>query len=106
MYQNLVSLVDGPDFSEVYTEVTRTEGKRAHARVIWKLRNPNENFKWAKNLQLVPCSSFPTLRIHWESDIAQLNVLSNGTLKLHVQIPADFKANHLILLFKMRQSNG
>jgi len=105
-YQNLISLVNGPDFAEVYTEVTRTEGKRAHARVTWKLRNSNEHFKWGKDLQLVPCSSFPTLRVHWESNICELEPLSNGELKLHVQIPADFKSNHLILLFKMRERSG
>ena len=105
-YKNFVSLVNGPEFAEVYTEVTRTEGKKAHARVVWKLRNSNEHLKWSKDLQIVPCSSFPTLRIHWESDICQLEYLSNGELKLHVQIPEDFKSNHLILLLKMRQANG
>lgn len=36
-----VELVESPEFAEVYTEVTRTEGKRAHLKVIWKLRNAN-----------------------------------------------------------------
>ena len=104
--ESQMTLADGPDFAEVYTEVSRTEGTKANARVVWKLRNTNEYYKWHAGMQIVPCCSFPTLRIHYESSICQLESLKNGTLKLNVQIPADFKANHLVLLLKMRNQKG
>jgi hypothetical protein len=46
--------------------------------------------------------SSPTLRIHFESEICELRPESTGDLKLRVKIPADYTANHLILLLKTK----
>ena len=73
--ESQITLADGPDFAEVYTEVSRTEGTKANARVVWKLRNTSEYYKWHAGMQIVPCISIPTLRIAFKSNICQLEKL-------------------------------
>ena len=99
---NSVKLTKGDEYAEVYTEMTRMEGKRAHAHVTWKLSNSSK-FQWHGNMKLVPVMSSPTLRIHFESNIAELERDTYGDLKLRVRIPEDFKTNHLILMLKLKQ---
>lgn len=41
---NRIELAEGPEMAEVYTEITRTQGRKTHARVIWKLKNTNKRF--------------------------------------------------------------
>jgi len=54
-------------------------------------------------MELVPVMSSPTLRIHFESNIAQLQPGCTQDLSLRVRIPEEYTANHLILLLKLRQ---
>ena len=43
--------IDGSeDLAEVYTEVTRTERKKAHAHVVWKIKNTSARFPLIANL--------------------------------------------------------
>ena len=94
-------MANGLEAAEVYTEVTRVEGKRVHAHVTWKLKNTSENADWTDNMKLVPVISNPTLRIHFESNICPLRSGSTSDLKLRLRIPSEFTANHLILLLKL-----
>ena len=65
-------LAEGAQFAEVYTEVTKTEMKKAYAHVVWKLKNNDSQHIWSEDLQLMPVMSSPTLRIHFDSNIDQL----------------------------------
>jgi hypothetical protein len=38
------------DLAEVYTEVTRTERKKAHCHVVWKIKNTSARFPLIANL--------------------------------------------------------
>ena len=57
-------------------------------------------------MQLIPITSSPTLRIHFEAQICQLAPRRTEELKLRVKLPVEFKSNHLIMLLKLKQSNG
>lgn len=95
-------LENGPDYAEVYTEVTKSAGKKVHATLVWKLKNTSEDAEWAKDMQLIPVMSSPTLRIHFESNICQLAKSKVGELKLRVRIPSEYTASHLILMLKLK----
>lgn len=97
-------LADGPDYAEVYTEVTKTELKKSHAHVTWKLKNFNDLNNWSKDMQLIPVMSSPTLRIHFESNISALRPGAVEDLMLRVRIPEEFTASHLILMLKLKQN--
>lgn len=101
--KNMVSLANGHDHAEVYTEVTREEGKKAYCQVVWSLRNTSPRFNWTSGMQLIPVHSSPTLRIHYDSDICELEHGVSGDMKLRVRIPEEFTANHLILMCKLKQ---
>ena len=87
----------------MYTEVTKKEGRKAHANVTWSLRNASTENSWSKKMQLVPVMSYPTLRIHFESSVAGLRPGGVEELKLKVRIPEEFNSNHLILFLKLKQ---
>jgi len=93
----------GPDYAEVYTEVTRSESKKSHAHVSWKLKNFADLDSWSKSMNLMPVMSNPTLRIEFSSKIAPLRPGSVEDLKLRVRIPEEYTANHLILMLKLKQ---
>lgn len=88
------------DFTEIYTEVTRTVGHKKHAHVVWKLKNKSSRFKWASGMQLIPVLSNPTLRIKPESNICELVQDEIGELKVTVRLPENYTANHMILMLK------
>ena len=69
---NSIEVANGADYTEVFTEVTKTQGKKAQATLVWKLKNSSEDVDWAQDMQLIPVMSSPTLRIHFESSICQL----------------------------------
>lgn len=66
---NQVELADGPDFAEVYTEVTKAELQKARANVTWRLRNASPRFKWSEGMELMPVFSAPRTRINFETNI-------------------------------------
>lgn len=70
--ESKISLAQGPESAEVYTEVTKVDSKKVHAHVTWKLKNISIGADWAPDMQLIPVMSSPTLRIHFESNICQL----------------------------------
>ena len=53
-------------------------------------------------MQLVPVLSYPTLRIKPESNICELIQDEVGQLNVRVRLPENYKANHLILMFKLK----
>jgi len=69
---NRVCLANKDDPVDIYTEVTRVEGTKAHINVVWNLKNKSSQNKWNPNMQLVPVLSYPTLRIKPESNICEL----------------------------------
>lgn len=101
--RNEIELASGSDYAEVYTEVTKKEGRKAHANVTWSLRNASTENSWTPKMQLVPVMSNPTLRIHFESSVAGLRPGGVEELKLKVRIPEEFNSNHLILFLKLKQ---
>mmetsp|Transcript_33756 Transcript_33756/g.41686 ORF Transcript_33756/g.41686 Transcript_33756/m.41686 type:complete len:99 (+) Transcript_33756:2140-2436(+) len=54
-------------------------------------------------MQLVPVMSSPTLRVHFESNIADLRPGGVEDLNIKVRIPEEFSSNHLILFLKLKQ---
>lgn len=100
---NEIQIANGPDYAEVYTEMTKIQGEKAHASLVWKLKNPSEEFDWAADMQLIPVMSSPTLKIAFDSKICQLPKTKTGQLTLRLSLPKDFTANHLILMLKLKQ---
>lgn len=100
--RNQISLADGQEYAEVYTEVTKTESKKAHAHVTWRLKNSDDQLSWSDELQLMPVMSSPTLRIHFESNIDSLRPGQVEDLQLRVRIPEEYTANHLILMLRLK----
>ena len=64
---NQIRLVEGSEAACVYTEVTREVGNKANLSVHWKLKNKSKELPWTSNMQLIPITSSPTLRIHFEA---------------------------------------
>ena len=99
---NRVCLANKDDPVDIYTEVTRVEGTKAHINVVWNLKNKSSQNKWNPDMQLVPVLSYPTLRIKPESNICELIQDEVGQLNVRVRLPENYKANHLILMFKLK----
>jgi len=45
-----IVIAGSEDLAEVYTEVTRTDRKKAHAHVVWKIKNTSARFPLIANL--------------------------------------------------------
>jgi hypothetical protein len=100
-----IVMTGSEDMAEIYTEITRIEGKKSHARVVWKVKNVYTKHPLIPNLQLIPIMSSPTLRIHNDPESCQLLMNSTVEIKLRIKIPESYNENHLILVLKLKQNN-
>ena len=48
--KNMIALAGGEEHAEVYTEVTKVDGKKVNAHVVWKLKNLSESLDWTENM--------------------------------------------------------
>lgn len=53
-------------------------------------------------MQLIPIMSSPKVRMHFDSNICQLQGTKSGILNVQIDIPAEFDQKHLIMLFKLK----
>ena len=60
-----IELAEAPEMAEVYTEITRIEGQKTNARVVWKLKNTHKRYSLRQNLQLTPVFAYPTMRVNF-----------------------------------------
>ena len=89
------------DKSEIYNELVWNNYKRNEIHMKWKLRNPKQT-SWPRKMQLVPILAFPPLRVSMESCVYQLDGFDSGELNVKMQLPHDFMAESLIVVFKLR----
>ena len=54
-------------------------------------------------MHLIPVWSVPTLRIHYESKVCSLPPGQEGELVFKFTIPAEYTANHLMMLLKLTE---
>ena len=74
-------------------------------QLTWTLLNRSE-VAWPKAIELQPVISQPWVLGNTSSTVCELRSKTEGTLQMSIELPADYKSDCLLVLFKLRTQTG
>lgn len=91
--------------ADLYAEVDYDGNPLKVENLTWTILN-RADVAWPKSVELTPIISSPWVLGNSSSAVCELRPKTEGTLQMTIELPSDYKSDHLLVLFKLRSETG